>query len=268
MIIQAIRSAIYYFMFFLITAILSALAALSLLIPPISQKATLSIAVFWCKINQILLRFIVGIKTEITGQENLPEGACIVASKHQSDWDTIALYPELSHPCFTAKKELFNIPLLGTTLRLMDTISIDRKKRGGALKGLLAQAQQRVDNGRRIFIFPEGTRKAPLAEANFKFGTAKMYEQLNVPVVPVALNSGLFWGRNSKILWPGTAKAHILKPIPPGLSAQEMHEQMSTAIEKESTILILQSVEKGLTRPITPQLQKRIAIAQAAQNTK
>ena len=262
MIIQAIRSIIFYAMFFLVTALLSALAALSLLIPPISKKATLTIAVFWCKTNQFLLRFIVGIRTQITGQENLPDGACIIAAKHQSDWDTIALYPELSYPCFTAKKELFNIPLLGTTFRLMDTISIDRKKRGGALKGLLEQAQERVNNGRRIFIFPEGTRKAPLAEPNFRFGTAKLYETLNVPVVPVALNSGLFWGRNSKILWPGIARAHILKPIEPGLSAMEMHEQMSAVIEKESTKLILAAVDKGITRPITPGLADRIKLAQ------
>lgn len=263
MIIQAIRSVIYYAMFFLITAILSAVAALSLLIPPISKKATLNIAVFWCKTNQFLLRFIVGIRTEITGQENLPEGACIVASKHQSDWDTIALYPELSHPCFTAKKELFNIPLLGTTFRLMDTISIDRKKRGGALKGLLEQAQQRVDMGRRIFIFPEGTRKAPLTEPNFRFGTAKLYETLNVPVVPVALNSGLFWGRNSKILWPGVARATILKPIAPGLTAEKMHEQMIAAIEKESTKLILQAESEGITRPISAELAQNLSDARA-----
>lgn len=266
MIIQAIRSVIFYAMFFLVTAVLSAVAALSLLIPPISKKTTLNIAILWCKINQFLLRFLVGIRTEITGQENLPEGACIVASKHQSDWDTIALYPELSSPCFTAKKELFNIPLLGTTFRLMDTISIDRKKRGGALKGLLEQAQQRVDMGRRIFIFPEGTRKQPLAEPNFRFGTAKLYETLNVPVVPVALNSGLFWGRNSKILWPGIARATILKPIAPGLTAEEMHSKMIAAIEKETTKLILQAESEGITRPISPELAQNLSKARAANN--
>lgn len=262
MVIQAVRSGIFYALFFLITTILSLLAALSLLIPPISQKATLAIAVFWCRINSFLLRYVVGIRSVVTGVENLPEGACIIASKHQSDWDTITLYPLLSHPCFTAKKELFKIPLLGTTIRLMDTISIDRKKRGGALKSLLEQSQQRVKNGRRIFIFPEGTRKTPLSEPNFRFGTAKLYETLNVPVVPIALNSGLFWGRNSKILWPGIARAHILKPIEPGLTPEEMHEQMSTAIEKESTRLILQAVDEGLTRPISPELRAAISKAQ------
>ncbi len=265
MVIQAVRSGIFYTLFFLITTILSLVAALSLLVPPISQKATMAIANFWCRINLFLLRYVVGIRSVVTGIENLPEGACIIASKHQSDWDTITLYPLLSHPSFTAKKELFKIPLLGTTLRLMDTISIDRKKRGGALLSLLEQSQRQIKKGRRIFIFPEGTRKPPLAEPNFRFGTAKLYETLNVPVVPVALNSGLFWGRNSKILWPGIARAHILKPIEPGLSAHEMHEQMSTAIEEESTRLILQAVEEGLSRPISPEL--RAAITKAQQNT-
>ncbi len=265
MIIQAIRSIIFYLLFFIITTILTACAALSLLIPPISQKATLNIAVFWTRVNQFLLRYIVGIRTQVTGQENLPEGACIIASKHQSDWDTIALYPELSHPAFTAKKELFNIPLLGTTFRLMDTISIDRKKRGGALKSLIEQGLERVKRGRRIFIFPEGTRKAPLAPPNFRFGTAKLYEAINVPVVPVALNSGLFWGRNSLILWPGVAQAKILPPIEAGLEANEMHERMSAAIEEATTKLILDAVQKGITRPIDAELAKRIDLAQKAQ---
>ncbi len=231
MIIQAVRSAVFYAMFFLITLVLTLIVVLSLLIPPISEKVTLSIANFWCRTNQFLLRYLVGIRTIVTGQENLPEGPCIIASKHQSDWDAIALYPELSYPCFTGKKELFKIPLLGTTIRLMGTISIDRKKRGGAIKGLLEQSKQRIGIGRRIFIFPEGTRKAPLAEPNFRFGTAKLYEVLDVPVVPIALNSGLFWGRNSKILWPGIARAHILKPIETGLSPEEMHAQLTAAIE-------------------------------------
>ena len=262
MIIQAIRSIIFYILFFVVTAILTFCAVLSLLIPPISQKATLNIAVFWTRINQFLLRFVVGIKTQVTGQENLPEGACIIASKHQSDWDTIALYPELSHPAFTAKKELFKIPLLGTTFRLMDTISIDRKKRGGALKDLIGQGLERVKRGRRIFIFPEGTRKSPLAPPNFRFGTAKLYEATNVPVVPVALNSGLFWGRNSLILWPGKARAKILPPIEAGLAPEEMHARMSAAIEEASTKLILDAVDKGITRPIDAELAKRIEQAQ------
>ena len=263
MIIQAIRSIIFYLLFFVITAILATCAVLTQLVPPISQKATLNIAVLWTRINQFLLRFIVGIRSEVTGQENLPEGACIIASKHQSDWDTIALYPELSHPAFTAKKELFDIPILGTTFRLMDTISVDRKKRGGALKTLISQGLERVKRNRRIFIFPEGTRKAPLAEPNFRFGTAKLYEALNVPVVPVALNSGLFWGRNSLILWPGHAKAEILPPIEPGLSPEEMHQRMSDAIEQASTRLILEAIDKGITRPIDSELAKRIESAKS-----
>jgi 1-acyl-sn-glycerol-3-phosphate acyltransferase len=264
MIVQAIRSAIFYILFFLLTLVLVIIVALGALIPPWSRKIALSIAHFWTKANQVLLRFIVGIRTEVTGQENLPKGTCIIACKHQSDWDTIAMYPVLSYPAFIGKIELFKIPLLGTTFRLMGTIAIDRKKRGGSLPDLIKQGHQRIESGQSIFIFPEGTRKEPLASPNFRFGTAKLYEALNVPVVPVALNSGLFWGRNSLILWPGIARARILEPIEPGLSATQMHEKMSADIEKVSTELILQAVEEGLSRPIDPELQKRIALAISA----
>ncbi len=265
MILQALRSAIFYILFFLVTLVLATLVTLGLLLPPYSRKIAFAIATFWTRVQEFLLRFIVGIRTRVEGLENLPDGPCIIASKHQSDWDTIALYRRLSQPAFIAKSELFKIPLLGTTLRLMDIISIDRKRKGGSLPGLLEQGKATIEKGRRIFIFPEGTRKAPLAPTNYRFGVAKLYEHLGVPVVPVALNSGLFWGRNSLILWPGTATARILEPIPPGMDAAKMHEEMTRMIEKASTTLILEEVDKGLTRPITPGLAGRIAQARAEQ---
>lgn len=207
---------------------------------------------------QLLLRVIVGIRTRVTGLENLPEGPCIVASKHMSDWDTIALYPLLSNPSFIAKKELFRIPLLGSALKTLNIISIDRKKRGGALKSMLEQGRDRISQGTKLFIFPEGTRKKPLAPPNYRTGASKLYESLDVPLVPVALNSGLFWGRNSIILWPGTASARILPPIAPGLSAEEAHERMSKAIEDATTELILEAVNKGLSSPVSDEFRQRI----------
>ena len=258
MIVQAIRSAIFYLFFFIITLVLAIIASIGALIPPWSKNISRAIANFWAKTIRFLLFLIVGIKTKITGLENLPDTPCIVASKHQSDLDTIALYPKLGNPSFIAKIELFKIPFLGTVIRAIGTISVDRKKKSAALRDLIEQGRNRIENGQNIFIFPEGTRKPPLAPPNFRFGTAKLYEELNVPVVPIALNSGLFWGRNSLVLWPGTARIEILPPIPPGLSANEMHEKMIEAIDENSRKLVLQAVDEGLTRPIDPDFRERI----------
>ncbi len=264
MIFQAIRSGLFYLVFGLVTLVLATIATLGILVPPLSRRVALGCATTWTQIVKFLLWVIVGIRSEVTGQENIPEGPCIIASKHQSDWDTVVLYPELNHPAFTAKVELLKIPLVGATIRAMGTIFVDRKNRGGALASLVEQSQATIERGGRIFIFPEGTRKLPLAEKNYRFGVAKLYEALNVPVVPAALNSGLFWGRNSLILWPGTAKAKFLPPIAPGLSAQDMHQKLTSAIEEESTRLTLEAVEKGLSRPIDPEFRQRIESAKQA----
>ncbi len=258
MIVQAIRSAIFYLLFFITTLILSTIASIGALIPPWSQKIARTIANIWAKTTGVLLFLTVGIKIKVTGLENLPNTPCIVASKHQSDLDTIALYPNLGDPAFIAKIELFRIPLLGTVIRAMGTISVDRKKKSTALRDLIEQGRNRIENGQNIFIFPEGTRKAPLAPPNFRFGTAKLYEELNVPVVPVALNSGLFWGRNSLILWPGTTKIEVLPAIMPGLPAKELHEKMITAIDTNSRKLVMDAVDEGLSRPIDAEFRDRI----------
>ncbi len=261
MIIQAIRSAIFYLLFVLITLVLALVVFLGALVPPVSRRIALAIAQTWTYAIKAILWLIVGIRTEVSGLENIPEGACIIASKHQSDLDTITLYPLLDHPAFIAKKELFKIPFVGTTLRLMGTIAIERSRKSGALSSLVSQSKENVAKGRRIFIFPEGTRKEPLAPAEYKFGVAKLYEALAVPVVPVALNSGLYWGRNSLILWPGTARVRFLPPIPAGLGARQMHEKLAREIEKASTQLVLEAVEKGVSRPIDDKFRHRIEMA-------
>ena len=113
-------------------------------------------------------------------------------------------------------------------------------------------------NGARIIIFPEGTRKAPLEPHDYRYGIVRLYEGLNVPVVPVALNSGLFWGRKSPLLWPGTARARFLPAIPPGLPGEEFRNRLIEAIEGETNRLILRAYDEGLSRPISPGLREKL----------
>jgi len=264
MVLQAIRSAIFYLILFVFTALLAIGAILFTPLPAAQLRVTRAFATTWTAVMRFLLRYLVGIRTVVEGSEHIPTDGALIAAKHQSDWDVVALYPLLDHPAFIAKKELFDIPVFGSALRTLGIIMIDRSKGGRGIAGMIEDARRVVATGRNIFIFPEGTRRAPFAEPNYRFGTARLYESLNVPLVPVALNSGLCWGRNSLILWPGTARARFLEPIPPGLSAEEVHKLYAGRIEAVSRDLGLQAVDKGLTRPIDDKLRDRIAAARAA----
>jgi 1-acyl-sn-glycerol-3-phosphate acyltransferase len=175
-----------------------------------------------------------------------------------SDWDIFALLPGARQPAFIAKKELMDIPFFGQAARAFDTIRIDRSRGGDAIPLMLSDARAALARGARIIIFPEGTRKAPLDPHDYKYGVVRLYEGLNVPVVPVALNSGLFWGRNSLLLWPGTARARFLPAIPPGLPADEFRSRLVETIEGETNRLILAAHEEGLSRPLTPLLRQRL----------
>jgi 1-acyl-sn-glycerol-3-phosphate acyltransferase len=198
------------------------------------------------------------MRTDVKGAHNIPEGPCILAAKHMSDWDIFAILPHTRRPAFIAKKELMDIPFFGWAARSFDTIRIDRSLGGDAIPMMMADARAALDRGCRIVIFPEGTRKSPLAPIDYRYGIVRMYTELNVPVVPVALNSGLFWGRKSPVLWPGTARARFLPPIMPGLSAEEFQRTLIEQIEGETNRLILAAYDKGLSRPIPPELRERL----------
>lgn len=258
MLVQAIRSLVFYTLFLTQTTILAIIVGTMSLFASGWFAVGWAIVRYWVASNLFMLRWLTGIRTEVSGQENIPEGGCIIAAKHQSDWDIFALLPNIGRPAFIAKKELMNIPFFGWAARTLETISIDRKKGADAMPAMMAEAEAAIARGCRIIIFPEGTRKAPLADPAYKHGISKLYKKLNVPVVPVALNSGLFWGRNSPVLWPGKAKAKFLPAIPPGLDPDEMHKQMVQVIETETNKLIVEAAEMGLARPIDPDFRERL----------
>jgi 1-acyl-sn-glycerol-3-phosphate acyltransferase len=190
--------------------------------------------------------------------ENIPDGPCIIASKHMSDWDIFAILPGARRPAFIAKKELMDIPFFGKAAMAFDTIRIDRSQGGDAIPLMLSDARGALDRGSRIIIFPEGTRKAPLEPHDYRYGVVRLYEGLNVPVVPVALNSGLFWGRNSLLLRSGTARARFLPAIPPGLGVEAFRARLSEAIETETNRLIRIADDEGLAEPVSPQLREKL----------
>lgn len=258
MIAQTIRSLLFYAIYLGQTVIVAIIVGVMALFVPRRTRLNWAFIEYWCASNSFLMRWVAGIRTEVKGAENIPPGGCIIASKHQSDWDIFAIFPHAERPAYIVKKELMDIPLFGHAARALECIAVDRKKGGDAIPALLADAKSALSRDCRIIIFPEGTRKAPLADPDYKFGIARMYAALNVPVVPVALNSGLFWGRNSLILWPGTARAEFLPPIMPGLSPEEFIGTLRTAIETRSNELIAEAIDAGISGPVSQEMRDRL----------
>ncbi len=257
MIVAAIRSVLFYAVFFVQTVPLALLIGTAAVIQGRTRWGW-ALVLYWIHSSRWLLQHIAGIRSEVTGAENLPDGPCIIAAKHMSDWDIFAILPDAERPAFIAKKELMDIPFFGQAARAYDTIRIDRSKGGEAVPMMLAEARAALDRGARIIIFPEGTRKAPLADLDYRWGVVRLYEAMGVPVVPVALNSGLFWGRNSLLLWPGTARARFLPPIPPGLAPETFRNALIAAIETETDRLVLAAVDEGIDRQFSSDFLQRV----------
>ncbi|HEY4167941.1 MAG TPA: lysophospholipid acyltransferase family protein, partial [Reyranella sp.] len=262
--VQAVRTAIFYALFIGQTVVLAIAVGLIAIIWKRRTAVGWGLAMYWRNSNVAMLRWIVGIDTAVSGQENVPAGPCIIASKHQSDWDIFAILPVAVRPAFIAKRELIDIPFFGWAAQSIDTISIDRRLGALAIPRMLEDARAALDRGCRIVIYPEGTRKAPLADADYRQGITRLYGALKVPVVPVALDSGLYWGRNSGVMWPGTARAKFLPPILPGLTNEAFAAQLQLTIETETTRMIGDAVEKGIARPLGAAFRAKLAERLAA----
>lgn len=187
----------------------------------------------WTLFVSFILRLIVGTSYKVIGRENIPKTPVIFAIKHQSAWETMAFNHILDHPVFFLKKDLLWIPFFGFYLQRVGMIALER---GGtsALKTMIKKGRERVEEGRSLIIFPEGTRSAPGSHNEYKRGVFLLYKTLQVPIVPVALNSGVFWPRRTFLKYPGTIQVSFLKPIAPGLSQEEFMKKLESIIEKES----------------------------------
>ena len=199
------------------------------------------IAKFWASSTLWLHRTICGIDKRIVGTEYVLNTGCLVACKHQSTWETLALALIFERPSFIYKRELAWIPLYGWNIAKMGAIPVNRGKRGPALEAVAVRARQAVAEGRQVIIFPEGTRRPPGAEPTYRYGVTKLYTSIGAPCIPIALNSGLFWPRRSLTHRPGTITAHILPPIAPGLPPEEFAKRLQSEIESASNALHAQA---------------------------
>lgn len=186
----------------------------------------------WC------LRVVCGIKVEWRGREKLPGGPYIIACKHQSLWETFALFMLLPDPTYVLKRELMWLPLFGWLATKARMIAIDRGSHTKALASMIAAARREAARGRQIVIFPEGTRRAPGAKPHYLPGAAFLYAELGLPCVPVALNSGLFWPRRSLRRYPGTVLVEVLDPIPHGLEKREFLARLQRVTEEATARLV------------------------------
>ncbi len=230
-----IRSLIFNILFYLNVVVLLGAALPTLLMP---RAAIMTVGKFWARTNLWLLRVICGIRTEFRGLEKIPPGPLIVASKHQSLWETFALVLLFSDPAFIMKRELMWLPIFGWHTRKAAMIAVDRSKGSQALADMNASVARELARNRQIVIFPEGTRRPPGAEPRYKYGVVHLYLETGAACLPIALNSGLFWPRRSLLRYPGTIRVEVLDPIPPGLSKVAFFELLQREIEAATSRLV------------------------------
>ncbi len=192
----------------------------------------------WCWSNLKLHSWICGVTIDIRGRENLPEGGYIVAAKHQSAWETLALAAAVPEPRYILKRELLFVPLFGFYLMRTGQVAINRGRRADAIAAMNRAAQLAVEEGGQLLIFPEGTRRPVDAEPAYKMGVAHMYEALGVPLVPVAINAGVFWPRRGFLKYPGTVVMEFLPPIPPGIPKEQLLPILQDTIETATNRLV------------------------------
>jgi 1-acyl-sn-glycerol-3-phosphate acyltransferase len=235
----ALRSFAFHLSFYLLTAVLAILGLPALLA---GRTGVIALARFWARLVQVLLAGICGLRADFRGVENIPSGGYIIAPKHQSAWETLALLRFTPDFTFVLKRELLKVPIFGWYLRRSQQIAIDRSKGASALSQVVAKTRAMAPEGRQIFIFPEGTRRAPGAPAQYKFGVSHIYAQTGARCLPVALDSGLFWPRRGFLIRPGTVLVEFLPAIEPGLDRDSFLQLLQARLEQATDRLIAESI--------------------------
>jgi 1-acyl-sn-glycerol-3-phosphate acyltransferase len=230
-----LRSLAFNIVFYVWTVIMVMVCTPLLALP---RRFILAAMAFWGRGVDRLMWVVAAIRVEVRGQHLLPAGPYIIAAKHQSAWDTIYWHSGAADPAVVMKHELLFIPFYGLFALKVGMIPVDRSAGSSAMRSLLKGAKRAAAVGRPVVIFPQGTRVAPGVAAPYQPGVAALYKALNCPVVPVALNSGVFWPRRRFLRRPGTLVLEYLDPIPPGLDRPTFMAELERRIETASDALV------------------------------
>lgn len=239
-----LRSTIFNIGFYIGTALILLLA-----MPLLLGKRSWAMTAMTLHAHFVLwwMKLIIGTKIEIRGLKHLqPFGGkrpVLIASKHQSAWETFAFPTILNDPALVLKQELLSIPVYGWFCQKLDMIPIRRERASLALKGMIIEAEKRKIQNREILIFPEGTRMLPGSPPNYKSGILKLYESLDIPCIPVALNSGLYWPKATSKRYKGTIIIEFLPPIQPGLDRKHFKAELQGAIEQKCEQLRIEGLK-------------------------
>jgi len=237
----ATRSLIFNALFYLNMLVLMIVGLPTMLF---GRKAVFALARLWGAISVWLLEAICGLKLEYRGVENIPAGAVIIAVKHQSFLETFALLKYAPDFAIILKRQLTYVPLFGLYLIVSQQIAIDRGRGRQALQQIAAAAKTVFASGRQVFIYPEGTRRAPGAPPKYKQGVTALYTETGVKCLPVAVNTGLFWRRHGFLRRPGVAVIEYLPVIAPGLGRNEFGRRLESTIETACARLNAEALAK------------------------
>jgi len=234
-----IKSLLFTGFFILFTGLSLSVMALCTLFP---RPGLHWVVLTWSRTLCWVLDVFMGLKFEVRGRQYISETPAIYAAKHQSAWDTFIYFMIFSNPSYVLKKDLHRIPFWGMAANKYGAISVDRSGGASAIKQLIADTKDRLHRGFNVIIFPEGTRSAPGSKLPYHPGVAAMYGAVDKSVIPVAVNSGLFWGRRSLIKRPGTIVVEFLTPIEPGMKRRAFMEQLETTIEVATDKLVAEGI--------------------------
>lgn len=230
------RSALFEVFFVLWTVVLSILFIWMLVMP---FRPRLWAVLFYLRGLCVAERVILGLRYRVVGHETLPAGPFLVAAKHQSTWETLKLHLIFDRPAVIVKQELLRVPLWGWFAARMDVIAVDREAGAKAMRGMVARAKLHAGHGWPVVIFPQGTRTRPGEYRRYLPGVAALYGELGLPLVPMALNAGVFWGRDRWHRRSGTITIEILPAIPPGLDRRALMQRLETTLESATDRLVV-----------------------------
>ncbi len=220
-----LRSAVFNALFFGGSLVLTLVATVVRMVSP---DRVLNVAMFWGRYLLATARIVCGIRLEVRGMEHIPPGAALIASRHQSAFDTFVWLTLLPRCCYVFKQELRRIPLFGPLIGAAGMIEVNRTGGSAAIRSLLLEADRAVREGRQVVIFPEGTRSEPGRPLILQSGIAAMAARTGLPVIPVSTDSGWCWGRRAFRKRPGTIRIVIGQPIP----AQTERRALMRALEE------------------------------------